>query len=335
MSAPTPSRVLVTGCAGFIGSHLCEHLMNAYPDVTVVGVDALTPYYDPRVKRQHATALQERSRFTFVEGDIRDTAVLRQLVAAGPYSHVVHLAGEVGVRPSLERPADYFSVNCTGTAQLLEAFTPQQPPPHMVLASSSSVYGSSRRLPFHEDDPCAQPVSPYAASKRAMELLASSWAASVGGPRITCLRFFTVYGPRQRPDMAITNFARRMLTQQPIALFDPDGSGRDYTYVGDVVEGIRLAMLRPTEDAPPAAAARFRVYNIGSGEQVTLREMVRTLQVTLGARIYTTEVGAAAGDVERTWADLRRAEEELGYRPTVKLAEGLALSLEHLRQTVR
>lgn len=319
----TPKQpVLVTGCAGFIGSHLCESLLK--DGVPVLGLDAFTAYYPPALKEENAALLRGYPHFNLVRGDVRDPATLESLLARGPLAGVVHLAAEVGVRESLRRPADYMDVNAVGTARLLQAVARLTPELHVVMASSSSVYGESQVVPYVETDPCSAPLSPYAASKRAAELVAQSLAAH-GGPRVTAMRFFTVYGPRQRPEMAITSFARRMLRGETVELFAPQGSRRDYTFVLDVVAGIRLCLAR----AP--GGPRFRAYNIAGGRPVPLRDLVTALEHALGVTAGVVEKPRAAGDMEQTWADMTRAREELGYVPRFSIEQGLEHSAPWLK----
>lgn len=317
--------MLVTGCAGFIGSHLCEALLR--DGIPVTGLDLFTPYYPVELKEQNAALLTRHAHFTLVRGDVRDQATLQSVLGRGPLECVVHLAAEVGVRESLRRPADYMEVNGVGTARLLQAVAALPAPvPPVVMASSSSVYGDSQALPYAEGDPCTTPLSPYAASKRAAELLAQSMAIH-GGPRVTAMRFFTVYGPRQRPEMAITSFARRMLRGETVELFAPTGSRRDYTFVLDVVAGIRRCMERAARSTEP-----FRVYNIAGGRPVPLRELVAALETALGVTANVVEKPRAAGDMEQTWADMTRAQQELGYTPQYSIEQGLAACAPWLRE---
>jgi len=312
----TDKRVVVTGAAGFIGSHLCERLVAAGWRVT--GIDNFNDFYSPASKRRNLAGLAGKRSFRLVRGDIRRAAVLERAFSSRPRV-VIHLAAMAGVRPSMERPLLYQQVNVGGTLALLEAAR-RAPVRHFVFGSSSSVYGNSRRVPFSEDDPALEPVSVYAATKRAGELLCHTYHRAYGMP-ITMLRFFTVYGPRQRPDLAIHKFSRLMLAGKSIPFFGDGSMERDYTYVDDIVAGVLKALERP---------AGLRLFNLGSDRPVRLDELVRVLERTLGVRARLRRLRPPIGDVRRTWADLRRSRRQLGYRPATSLEEGLARFAEWL-----
>ncbi|MFO0982108.1 MAG: NAD-dependent epimerase/dehydratase family protein [Planctomycetota bacterium] len=266
---------LVTGVAGFIGSHVGEALVGRGD--RVVGVDNFCDFYDPAVKRANLAALARHERFTLCEGDIRDPAAMQRAFAVAPIDCVMHLAAMAGVAPSLEQPALYQDVNVRGTLAVLEAARARRVP-RFVFASSSSVYGRTSRLPFAEDDPADRPVSPYAATKRAGELLAHVYH-DLYAMQVTCLRFFTVYGPRQRPDLAVHKFTRLIEAGRPITVFGDGRSSRDYTYVDDILDGVLKALDRVA--APPSA---FAVYNLGESRPVTLLELIELLGAALGKR---------------------------------------------------
>jgi UDP-glucuronate 4-epimerase len=302
--------VLVTGAAGFIGSHLSERLV-ARGD-RVVGFDNFNGYYDPAIKRRNVAGLLRGGGFALVEGDIRD----RQAVTLALKEHrpdaLVHLAAMAGVRPSLEDPVLYHDVNCTGTAVLLQA-AQAAGLRRFVFGSSSSVYGGNPKVPFHEDDDVSGPVSPYAATKRANELSCHVFA-HLYGMSIACLRFFTVYGPRQRPEMAIHKFVRLLERGEKLPLFGDGRSERDYTYVDDILDGVLKALDR---------SQGFRIYNLGESRTVSLKELVAAIGRATGKEPGVDWQPAQPGDVPRTFADVSRARAELGYDPRVGLEEGL------------
>lgn len=301
--------VLITGGAGFIGSHLAQRLLGEGHSVRVL--DNLDPYYDVRLKQANLDRLAAagRDRMQFVAGDLRDAAACR-LAVAGIQS-VVHLAALAGVRPSIQDPVRYMDVNVTGTMTLLEQI--HDPAVRVVFGSSSSVYGGNTKVPFAESDPVDRPVSPYAASKKAGEVLCHAFH-HLRGNRVTCLRFFTVYGPRQRPEMAIHQFARLITDGQAIPFFGDGSSRRDYTYVDDIVSGIQGALR---SERP------YAIYNLGGAATTSLDELVRALERALGRTAVRKQLPDQPGDVPVTYADVALAERELGYRCTTPLADGL------------
>ena len=310
--------ILVTGGAGFIGSHLCERLLGEGKEV--VCLDSFDNFYPRAVKLRNIEPLKGEERFHLYEGDIRDPAVLEDLFGHHVLEAVVHLAARAGVRPSLEMPRLYADVNVTGTATLLEhcrAFGVR----HFVFGSSSSVYGNSDAVPFSEDAPAEQPVSPYAATKRAGELLAHAYH-HVYGMDITCLRFFTVYGPRQRPEMAIHRFTRLIDQGEETPMFGDGSSSRDYTYVDDIVAGVLAAVGKP---------AGFQVFNLGRSETVTLRDLIGIIEKLLGKKARLAERAEERGDVRQTCADVTRARRILGYEPRVGIQEGIGRFVEWYR----
>jgi UDP-glucuronate 4-epimerase len=322
-----PERVLVTGAAGFIGSHTVEALL-ARGD-TVVGVDSFDDFYDPAVKRANLADAMRHARFELREADIRDAAAMNALVERFRPDAIVHLAARAGVRPSIEAPALYADVNVVGTTVLLEAAR-RRGVRRMVLAGSSSVYGSSERVPFREDEPAVHPVSPYAATKRACELLCETYAALDRQLRMITLRFFTVYGPRQRPDLAIHKFTRLIAAGRPIPVFGDGSHSRDYTYVTDTLQGV-LAAVDRTVTMPPG----HEVYNLGESAATTLSELVSLIERALGHRATIERLPAQPGDVPRTFADISRARAVLGYAPTVPVEVGIPLFVEWFRRTQR
>lgn len=311
-----PDRsVLVTGAAGFIGSHASEALRAA--GYKVVGVDNFCDFYDRRWKEANLKTVGAVGRallpdFDFEEIDVTDGPAVSRLIARlKPYA-ILHLAAMAGVRPSIERPAYYCKVNVEGTTHLLQSAI-ENKVQKFLFASSSSVYGNQKKVPFSEDDDVNEPISPYAATKRAGELICHSFWHLYRLP-IFCLRFFTVYGPRQRPDLAIHKFTRLIAANKPLPIFGDGSTSRDYTFVADIVSGILAALDR---------CDRYRIYNLGGSEPVTLSHLVAELEKTMGKKAIIDRKPAQPGDVERTYADLSRSTAELGYKPQTPLTEGL------------
>lgn len=305
-----PSRILLTGGAGFIGSHLAEALLAGGSEVAIL--DDLNDYYDPALKRANLEAVRRRGDFEFVCGDICDAALVERVMARFRPEAIVHLAARAGVRPSLEQPVLYQRVNVEGTAVLLEAAR-RHGVRQFLFASSSSVYGAASRVPFTEDDPVRTPISPYAASKIAGEALCHVYS-HLHGMRIVCLRFFTVYGPRQRPDLAIRKFAEAIAAGRPIPVYGDGTTGRDYTYIDDIVAGILAAMRHP---------APFEVINLGNSSPVLLRDMIATLERVLGRPAVIDRQPLQPGDMLLTYADIHKAKRLLGWAPQTPLEEGI------------
>ena len=306
--------VLVTGAAGFIGSHACQALLAR--GHRVVGVDNFNDFYDPGWKQtniqQVSAGAPSPSAFAVEEADITDGLRISTLVQEVKPAAIIHLAAMAGVRPSIEQPSHYARVNLEGTTNLLQAAV-QNKVGRFIFASSSSVYGNFGRVPFSEEDLVFEPVSPYAATKRAGELVCYTFWHLYKLPAF-CLRFFTVYGPRQRPDLAIHKFTRLIDAGKPIPFFGDGSTSRDYTFVDDIVAGIMAAFDR---------CDRYRIYNLGGSDPVTLNTLVSELEKALGKKAVLDRKPAQPGDVERTYADLTRSTAELGYRPTTPLREGL------------
>jgi UDP-glucuronate 4-epimerase len=309
------ARILVTGAAGFIGSHVCEALLARGDEV--IGLDNFDPFYARLVKERNLEGLRRTAGFRFVEADI-----VRDGLPLDGVSVVLHLAARPGVRPSLEDPASYSETNVTGTVRVFEAVR-RVGIRRIVFGSSSSVYGDATPAPFAEDAPAAWPISPYAASKRAGELMAQAFA-HLYGLQIACLRFFTVYGPRQRPDLAIHRFTRLIAAGQPVRMHGDGSSERDYTYITDCVDGVLSAVEWTGRPRPGAGAGGVaEAINIGGGERVRLDRLIDLIGRTLRRDVRIERHGDQPGDVRLTAADLRRAERELGYRPTVGIEEGI------------
>jgi UDP-glucuronate 4-epimerase len=309
-------RVLVTGGAGFIGSHLSEHLLARGDELTIL--DNFNASYDPALKRENAARL---SGARIVEGDIRDQAGVARLFREGRFDAAVHLAALAGVRPSLLDPLEYSDVNVRGTQVLLRELE-RRPEVRFLFASSSSVYGANDKVPFREDDDIHHPISPYAATKRAGELLCYTHHHLYGSP-VSCLRFFTVYGPRQRPEMAIHSFTRKCLAREPIPFFGDGSTRRDYTYIDDIVDGVVRALDR---------AQGYRIYNLGESRTISLAELVAAIGEQCGVEPILDRRPLQPGDVLVTYADVSRARAELGYEPRTELVQGLARFLAWLRE---
>lgn len=302
-------RILLTGGAGFIGSHVAERLLARGDGVVVL--DNFNDFYDPALKRRNAAAL-ERAGAEIALGDIRDRQRVRELFERGRFDALVHLAALAGVRPSVEDPLSYADVNVQGTLVLLEELR-KRPKTRCVFASSSSVYGANERVPFREDDEIHHPVSPYAATKRAGELLCWTYHHLFGIPT-TCLRFFTVYGPRQRPEMAIAKFVRSALAGVPIPFYGDGTTRRDYTYIDDIAAGVLAALDR---------CAGYEIYNLGESETTSLRELVDEIGKVCGRAPVLDRQPLQPGDVLVTYADVSKARARLGYQPTTPVREGL------------
>jgi UDP-glucuronate 4-epimerase len=287
----------------------------------VICLDNLDPCYSPARKRANLRDALASGRVELVEGDVRDGALCRELVAGRGVSAVVHLAARAGVRPSIEEPATYEEVNGLGTVNVLEAVRLAGGVERLVFGSSSSVYGLASEVPFREDAPVARPISPYAATKRAGELICHVYH-HLYGVSVACLRFFTVYGPRQRPDLAIHKFTRLIAGGEPIPVFGDGTTSRDYTHVSDVVEGIVAALARPLE---------FEIFNLGSSNPVELRELIGLIETALGREARVDRQPEQPGDVPITYADVSKARRLLGYAPRVPIGRGIEEFVEWFR----
>jgi UDP-glucuronate 4-epimerase len=315
-------HALVTGGAGFIGSHLADSLLAAGWRVTVF--DNFDPFYDPATKEANVAGHLARPDYTLVRGDLRDAGALLAL-AGQAYDVIVHLAARAGVRPSIEDPVGYQDVNVAGTQQLLE-LARRAGVRQFVFASSSSVYGVNPRVPWREDDYVLQPISPYASTKVSGELLGHVYS-HLYGIRFLALRFFTVYGPRQRPDLAIHKFARLMLAGRAIPVYGDGSASRDYTYVDDVIRGVRAAM--------EYMGSAYEVINLGNRRTVSLHEMIAGLERALGMTASIERHPDQPGDVPQTWANIDKARTLLGYDPATSYDEGVARFAEWLQREQR
>jgi UDP-glucuronate 4-epimerase len=330
-------QVLVTGAAGFIGLHLCRRLL-AQGD-RVVGVDSLNDYYDVKLKQDRLALLRSIPDFRFEKLDLADRDATAALFAAQRFDAVVHLAAQAGVRHSIDHPLAYVDANLTGFGHVLEGCRAGKAG-HLVFASSSSVYGANHRTPFSEHDPVDHPVSFYAATKRANELMAHVYAHLYGLP-VTGLRFFTVYGPWGRPDMAYFSFTRKILAGEPLQVFNRGEMERDFTYIDDIVEGVVRVIAKPpapSAEEPISAArsrARFRLYNIGNNQPVKLLRFIEILESCLGRKATLEMRPMQPGDVVRTCADVSDLERAVGFRPVTSIETGLQRFVEWYREYYR
>jgi UDP-glucuronate 4-epimerase len=311
--------VLVTGAAGFIGSHFVERLLSRGEEV--VGLDLFDDFYDPAIKEANLSDARRHPAFHEVRGDIRDGDLLAELPPS--VDAIVHLAARAGVRPSIQEPTLYADVNVMGTMRLLE-FARHRGVRPFVFASSSSVYGNSESVPFVESDPVDRPISPYAATKKAGELLCHT-ASHLEGTSCVCLRFFTVYGPRQRPDLAIHKFARLMAAGEAIPMFGDGTSQRDYTFIDDILQGVEGA-LGYARSHPGA----YEVVNLGESSTVSLQEMIAVLGEALGVEPVVHRLPPQPGDVDRTYADVGHARRLFGYEPRTDFRAGIRAFVDWL-----
>ncbi|MGA2071490.1 MAG: GDP-mannose 4,6-dehydratase [Sedimentisphaerales bacterium] len=311
-------KAMVTGAAGFIGSYLCERLLK--DGWTVVGVDNFDNVYDPQVKRDNITDCLKNKLFKLVEADIRDSAAMNK-VANDDIDVIVHLAAKAGVRPSIAQPALYADVNINGTVTLLEA-AKKNNIKKFVFASSSSVYGNNRKVPFSENDNVDLPISPYAATKKAGELICHTYH-HLAGIAMTCLRLFTVYGPRQRPDLAIHKFARLIEDGKPIPVYGDGSMMRDFTYIDDIIDGTVAGINK---------CAGYHIYNLGESRPITVNTLISELENALGKKAKIERLPLQPGDVERTYADITKARRDLGYNPNTNISDGLKRFVAWFRQ---
>lgn len=307
--------ILVTGGAGFIGSHLIERLLSEGKRVVVI--DNFNDFYPPAYKRENISAAHFNSNLTLYETDIRDTAACKEIFEKHTIEKVVHLAAQAGVRPSIEQPLLYEEINCKGTLNMLEmsrVYKIRQ----FIFGSSSSVYGNNRKVPFSEDDPVNEPISPYAATKRAGELYCYNYH-HLYKMSICCLRFFTVYGPRQRPDLAIRKFTELIDSNQPITMYGDGTTQRDYTFFSDIIDGMVSALNKEFD---------FEVVNLGDSNPIQLTRLIELIEQGLGKKAQIRKLPEQPGDVHKTYADIRKAERFLHYRPKVSIEQGIRLFME-------
>ncbi len=312
--------ILVTGGAGFIGSHLVDRLL-AENEWRVTVVDDFNDFYDPAIKRANVTRHREHANYQLSEADIRQKHALERIFKDANFDVIVHLAARAGVRPSLEQPLLYSETNVDGTLNLLE-LARENDIKQFVFGSSSSVYGINAKVPFSEEDPIRQPISPYAATKAAGELLCHTYT-HLYGIRSLCLRFFTVYGPRQRPDLAILKFARLISEGKPIPVFGDGTTQRDYTYVDDIIAGVRAAIDYDRSD--------YEVVNLGESRTVELRELISLLEKELDLPAKIDRQPLQPGDVPQTFADITKARRLFGYNPQTQIESGIKRFVEWFR----
>lgn len=305
-------RILITGGAGFIGSHCAERFLDLGSEVIVI--DNFDPFYDPDIKRKNIRGALQHHRYTLIEGDIRDEEFIRFSFTKHRPDVILHLAAKAGVRPSIEQSVLYNDVNMRGTSILLEACRSSQIG-RFIFGSSSSVYGNAGKTPFSESDSVDNPISPYAATKKAGELLCYTYH-HLYGMDIFCLRFFTVYGPRQRPEMAIYKFTRMIESGEELPQFGDGKSSRDYTYIDDIVDGIVASVEK---------VKGYEVINLGESKTISLSELIRKLESVLGRKARIKILPHQPGDVEMTFADIRKASRLLGYSPKFSIDDGLKL----------
>lgn len=316
--AQADSCTLVTGGAGFIGSHVTEALLAR--GERVLCVDNFDSFYDPAIKRRNIRGALANAKYTLIEGDIRDQTAMEKLCEAHGVTRIFHAAARAGVRPSIQDPFLYEDVNVRGTMVMLEVAR-RRPLTTFVFASSSSVYGGLPTVPFSETAALSRPISPYASTKLAGELICYTYHHLYGTP-VTCLRFFTVYGPRQRPEMAIHQFVRLIEDGQPVRMFGDGGSRRDFTYIEDIVQGVVAALDRPFP---------FEVFNLGESATIELRALIQLIEQALGKKAKIDALPDQPGDVPVTYADITKARALLDYRPTTPVAEGVKRFVEWFR----
>ncbi|OHB59551.1 MAG: epimerase [Planctomycetes bacterium RBG_13_46_10] len=311
-------KALVTGAAGFIGSHLCERLLAQ--NWEVVGVDNFDEFYDKKIKRHNIEGCLKNKIFHLIEADIRDSAAIDKAIG-GDIEIIVHLAARAGVRPSIENPSLYTDVNVNGTMVLLEA-AKKYNIRKFIFGSSSSVYGNNKKVPFSESDNVDFPISPYAATKKAGELICHAYH-HLYGMDITCLRYFTVYGPRQRPDLAIHKFAKLIEKGKPIQIYGDGTMMRDFTYIDDIIDGTVAAMER---------CFGFNIYNIGHSHPITVNDLIAEIEKALGKKAVKEYLPPQPGDVERTYADVTKAAKDLDYNPSTTIQTGIAKFVAWLKK---
>ena len=305
-------KYLITGGAGFIGSNLADSLLNDGHEIVVI--DNFNDYYDIKIKETNVATQLSNPHYKIYHADIEDMAALQKIFAENKFDAVVHLAARAGVRPSLERPLDYVNSNILGTVNILECMK-NNACKKLVIASSSSVYGNCKAEKFSEDLKVTEPISPYAATKSACEQLCYTWH-HLYGINVVALRFFTVYGPRQRPDLAISKFCRLIDEGKPIQMYGDGTTKRDYTFIDDIVAGIKASIAYDKTG--------FEIINLGGGEPITLKRMIATIEESMGKKAEIEHLPMQPGDVEKTVCDYTKAQKLLNYKPNTSFAEGIA-----------
>lgn len=307
--------ILVTGAAGFIGSHVCEQLIRQ--GISVIGIDNFDLFYPKQIKKLNLAQLNQNKQFQFHEVDIRDGKTLNEIFSSEKVEVVIHLAAKAGVRPSIDSIAEYYDVNVNGTVSLLESMRVNKVK-KMLFASSSSIYGNNQKVPFSEADRVDNPISPYASTKKSGELLCHVYCHLYNFD-ITCLRFFTVYGPRQRPDLAIHKFTRLIQNGIPLPFYGDGSTSRDYTYIDDIVNGVKCALDH---------LGGYKIFNLGESKVVTLQRLVDIIEEALGKKAVLDHLPMQQGDVNRTNADISKAKTEIGYAPKCDIETGIKNFIE-------
>ena len=313
-------KILITGAAGFIGSHLCEALIN---DHDVIGIDNFCDFYDIKIKRNNLKNLAQFDNFQIIKADIRSKSEMEDVFSHHKFDLIIHLAAMAGVRPSIDDPVLYTEVNINGTVNLLEQCKKHNID-KFIFASSSSVYGNNKKVPFAESDPVDLPISPYASTKKAGELICHSYH-HLYQISIACLRFFTVYGPRQRPDLAIHKFDRNIISDEAIPVFGDGSTQRDYTYIDDIIDGI----LRSVDFV--MSGSHYEIFNLGESQTISLSKMIKTIERSLGKEAKKEILPMQPGDVNQTYADISKAKEMLGYDPKTKFKVGVDKFIDWLK----
>jgi UDP-glucuronate 4-epimerase len=301
---------MVTGAAGFIGSHVCEFYIKQ--GHSIIGIDNFDNYYPEKIKQLNLSLLKKSHLFQFIRADIRDKISLNSIFSSNQVEVVIHLAAKAGVRPSIDSIEDYYDVNVNGTVTLLEAMRLNNVK-KMLFASSSSVYGNNSKVPFSESDPVDNPISPYASTKKSGELLCHVYC-HLYGFQISCLRFFTVFGPRQRPDLAIHKFTKLIDDGESVPFYGDGSTARDYTYIEDIVNGINCAFNN---------LKGYNIFNLGESRVITLDQLVKTIEETLRKKAILKKMLLQQGDVKITYADISKAKSEIGYSPRFSFKEGI------------
>jgi len=312
-------KYLITGGAGFIGSHVADKLLSEGHDIVVV--DNFNNYYEPQIKEANVEAHLNDSHYMLYRSDIEDINALEEVFQTHSFDVVIHLAARAGVRPSVENPAEYVKTNILGTVNILECMK-KYSVKKLVMASSSSVYGNCKADKFSEFLEISQPISPYAATKSACEQFCYTWY-HLYGIQVAMLRFFTVYGPRQRPDLAIHKFTRKILRNEPIQIYGDENMKRDYTYIDDIVDGIQKAICYDRTG--------YEIFNLGGGHPVSVKEMIMTLEKALGKQAIIEHVSKQAGDVDKTVCDNKKAYHLLGYEPQTTFEQGIQKFVDWLK----
>jgi len=312
-------NILITGAAGFIGSHLAEKLLAE--GHRIVGLDSFDNFYSPQIKKNNLAIANQNPHYTFIQGDVLDAKTLEKIFRKNHFDWVIHLAAKVGVRSSLDKPLEYANTNINGTLNVLEQARKTEVK-NFILASSSSVYGATSQIPFTENDICQEQLSPYGVSKKIAELYCYVFH-KVYQINIACLRFFTVYGPRQRPDMAIRQFTKLIETHQTLSLYGSGQSQRDYTYIDDIVKGI-MNTIKYHQG--------FEIYNLGNSQTISLSALVSLLEKSLGKKAKIKKLPMQAGDLPRTWADISKAQKLLHYQPKTDIKEGIKKFIQWYRK---